>query len=308
MSALTDVEQVAPAATWVLRFTRTERVAHWVQATSFLALLCTGMVLGLSALEGLIGHRAVLREIHLSAAFLFAFGPTLVSLAGNRRAVVRTVNEVDGWTAADARWLLHPAADPGDDTPSQGRLNAGQKLNGIFTAYCTAAFAGTGLVLWQNRRFPFTVVSQANTMHSMLAYLALAVFLGHLYLAVVNRATRHALHGIVFGTVRRSWAEHHHPLWQYDGPQESALRPRMLATSVLLLAVGSYATLLVIRSAFEWLGANTTDAVTTMIYRLSTVPATAHPVTGTHVVDLGAPTWAGLLALVWVLVARGTRI
>jgi hypothetical protein len=191
------------------------------------------------------------------------------------------------------------------DTPPQGRVNAGQKLNAIFTAYSTVAFVVTGLILWQNRRFPFEVVSQANTIHTALAYLALAVFLGHLYLAALHPATRHSLHGMVFGTVRRTWAEHHHPLWRYAEGQEPPLRQVALGQGLLLLTAGSASALFLVRFGLEWLGANTTDAVTAMMYRLSALPGTlAHPATGVHSPDFGALIWAGLLATVWVILAR----
>ena len=88
------------------RFTRTERGAHWMQAISFLALLLTGFALQLPALEGLMGHRALLREIHLSSAFFFFFGPALIALSGDRRSMAEDVRDVDTWDRDDARWLL----------------------------------------------------------------------------------------------------------------------------------------------------------------------------------------------------------
>jgi cytochrome b subunit of formate dehydrogenase len=44
-------------------------------------------------------------------------------------------------------------------------------------------------------------------------------------MALVNRATRPALRGILTGEVDREWAEKHHPLWtpegEATGPPES---------------------------------------------------------------------------------------
>ena len=299
------LEIQAPATPWVVRFTRTERAAHWVQAVTFLILLATGLMISLNSLEALVGHRALLREIHLWSAFFFVFGPTLVSLAGNRISVAQTVREVDEWTSDDAAWLAHPALEPTPVTPAQGRFNAGQKLNSIFTAYSTVAFGVTGLIIWQNRRFPFDVVSQANTIHNTLAYIALAVFLGHLYLATLHPATRQALHGMIFGTVRRQWAERHHPLWRLSSSEESPLTAQTLVRTGLLLLVGSIATLFLVRFGLEWLGANTTDAVTSGIYRVTGIPGTATgAATGVHVFDLGALIWGGLIGSVWLALIR----
>ena len=43
--------------------------------------------------------------------------------------------------------------------------------------------------------------------------LSLVLLVGHLYLAVIHPATRHALRGMVVGTVREEWAREHHPRW-----------------------------------------------------------------------------------------------
>ena len=44
-------------------------------------------------------------------------------------------------------------------------------------------------------------------------YVALVLLVGHLYLAVIHPATRHALRGMTLGSVRRDWAYEHHRKW-----------------------------------------------------------------------------------------------
>ena len=51
-------------------------------------------------------------------------------------------------------------------------------------------------------------------LHDALLYASLALLLGHLYLALIHPATRHALRGIVLGTVREDWAREHHGRWR----------------------------------------------------------------------------------------------
>ena len=46
-----------------------------------------------------------------------------------------------------------------------------------------------------------------------LYFLALALLVGHLYLALIHPATRHALRGMTLGTVDEGWARAHHPKW-----------------------------------------------------------------------------------------------
>jgi formate dehydrogenase subunit gamma len=297
---------VAPAAT-VLRFTRTERAVHWVHAVTFLTLLATGFILSISVLQGLVGHRALLREIHLASAFFFVFGPGLIIRAGNRASFKADSRAMDQWSADDVRWLAHPSVDPTPKTPPQGKFNAGQKLNGIFTVYATFAFGLTGVILWQNRRFPYPVVTQANTIHTALAYIALAVFMGHLYLAVIHPATRHALQGMVGGHVRADWAQHHHRAWSASAA-EGPLSLRGVAETLLLLVLGLEIAALVTRVAFIFLGANATDPVTSAIYHWSALPGTlSNTPTGVHLLDLAAMLWAGFLILVrnWIAARRG---
>ena len=288
------------ASARVLRFNRTERWVHWVQAVTFLLLLGTGLAIGVAGLQGLIGNRATLREIHLISAFFFVFGPALVALAGDRWAIRQDKKAVEEWSGDDVRWLAHPTTQPNAYSPPPGRYNAGQKLNAIFTVYATLAFGVTGLIMWQNRRFPFALVSQANTIHTWLAYIALFIFLGHLYLSVIHPATRAAFSGIIFGTVDSTWAKSHHPAWSDPPASEPALTLANSLRALSLLAIGLMAALLVTRFGLEWLGANVTDQVTKLIYKFSGFPGTLqNPATGVHSFDLGALIWLGLVVAIW---------
>ncbi|MGH2449042.1 MAG: formate dehydrogenase subunit gamma, partial [Chloroflexota bacterium] len=270
----TVVEQSRQTPARVVRFTRTERLVHWTQAVTFLILLATGLFIGINQLAVLIGHRALLREIHLATAFFFVFGPSIVALAGNRRIMGHNFRLVDRWNEDDVRWMAHPSVDPQPGSPPAGKFNSGQKANAVFTAYATVAFAVTGLILWQNRRFPFDIVSQANTIHTYLAYLALVVFLGHFYLAAIHPATRIALGSMFHGSVPGRWAEHHHPNWRYPAGRESAFNWRNELYSLVLLLLGLETALLLVRALFVAIGANVTDQVTSAIYYFGSLPGT----------------------------------
>lgn len=279
----------------LLRFTRTERAAHWVQATSYLVLLISGFALSLPALEGIFGHRNVVREVHLSAAFFLFFGPAIVALAGDRKSVGRDVEEVETWDADDLRWLRHPLRTP------QGRFNAGQKLNAIFIAWSTLTFSLTGLILWQNRRFPLDVVQRANVIHTDLAYIALAAFLGHLYLAAIHPPTRHSLRAITQGWVQADWAQRHHPKWIAPLEPAGTVAPRDAARAALQIFLGSMVALFAVRLLFFWLGANVTDPVTTWLYDVTAWPGIASivPQTGVRIVDWPAVVYLAIVAVAW---------
>ncbi|GAC1444252.1 MAG: hypothetical protein NVSMB52_03400 [Chloroflexota bacterium] len=297
----------------VQRFTRTERGVHWVQATSFLVLLLSGIILALPAFESFIGHRALLREIHLSGAFFFFFGPAIVALSGDRRSIGLDVASVDTWDRDDLRWLIpFPVLRLfGVRTPPQGRFNAGQKLNAIFVVWSSLVFTVTGLILWQNRRFSSDLVVQSNTIHTALAYLALVAFLGHLFLATVYPSTKHAFRAITQGWVRVDWAQHHHGKWlQSLGEPLSPPRYDALRTTVQIV-LGSAACLFVVRVYFFALGANVTDKVTSRLYDVTAWPGTAaiHPQTGLHITDWGGIVYSVACIVAWVAVdqLRGLR-
>jgi cytochrome b subunit of formate dehydrogenase len=46
-----------------------------------------------------------------------------------------------------------------------------------------------------------------------VTWILCVLVLGHVYLAVINPATRHALRGMTLGDVDRDWALHHHRKW-----------------------------------------------------------------------------------------------
>jgi formate dehydrogenase subunit gamma len=277
----------------VLRFTRTERAVHWLQASTFLLLLLTGFSLGLPAIEGLVGHRELLRQIHLTSAFFYAIGPTVVALGANRAALARDVHDVETWDGEDLRWLV-----PGSGAPA-GRFNAGQKLNAVFVAWSTVAFALSGFIMWQDRRFPLDVVSRANVIHTDLAYLALLVFLGHVFLASVWPDTRGALQSMLSGRVERSWARSHHPRWIPPRAADGMPSRREILLTAIRIAVGWFAALFVARFLFFAIGANTTDPVTRWLYDLTAWPLAASraPHTGVSLMNLPALLYLALLIL-----------
>ncbi len=292
----------------ITRFNFTERAVHWTQAISFLVLLLSGFALALPQIEAVIGHRALLREIHLSGAFFFFFGPGIIALAGDRRSIALDIEAVDTWDVDDFRWLIpFPLLRLfGVRTPSQGRYNAGQKLNALFVVWSTLTFTLTGLIMWQNRRFPLFVVSQANVIHTALAYFALVAFLGHLYLATAYPKTRHAFRAITQGWVRIDWAEHHHVKWlrrYVPSPPAPAYDAPRTAVQILL---GSFIALFAVRILFFAIGANVTDKVTTWLYDVTAWPglASIHPQTAIRMADWPAVIYLIVLTAAWLAVDR----
>jgi formate dehydrogenase subunit gamma len=191
----------------VSRFSRTERLLHWVHASAFFVLLGSGLVLYVPKLSELVGRRPFMKDVHVDTALAWLAAIVLVVALGDRRGLARTLHELDTFDEDDRLWLRRIWSRP------QGRFNAGQKLNAALTAAFAVLFAVSGGLLWLGERDTRFRFASTVLLHDGLMYVSLVLLVGHLYLALVYPATRHALRGITVGTVRREWAEEHHAKW-----------------------------------------------------------------------------------------------
>jgi formate dehydrogenase subunit gamma len=195
----------------VERFCKTTRWFHWTFALSFLSLAATGAILFLRESFDLSPEQAGdLEEAHLLIGWFFLIVPWLIGLSGDTRRWLSDLSECTRISRSDFLWLARqPLAMFGEvELPPQGKLNAGQKLNALAVAVLGGALVGSGLHLWSDRG------AFAALMIHIGAFLAwIPAFGVHLFMAVVNPATRPALGGMLSGRVSRKWAEHHHGLW-----------------------------------------------------------------------------------------------
>jgi formate dehydrogenase subunit gamma len=194
------------SATYLRRFSRTERALHWIHASAFFVLLATGLVLYLPTLSEAVSNRPLVKSVHVYTAVAWLLALALVVLAGDRRGLRRTLRDLDGFDRNDRRWL---AARPAP----QGRFNAGQKLNAALTAAFAVLFTASGFLLWYGERNTDFRWASTILLHDVLTLASVFLLVGHLYLAVLHPATRHSLRGMTRGTVRADWAERHHPKW-----------------------------------------------------------------------------------------------
>ena len=200
---------------YLTRFTLTERLLHWVHAAAFFVLLGSGLVLYLPSLSRAISRRPLIKDIHVWTAVSWAGAILVIAVLGNRRALVRTIREIDVFDRDDRDFIAGRLHAP------QGRFNAGQKLNAILTAAFAVLFAISGFLLWYGERDTRFRLPGSVFLHDTLMYLSVTLLVGHLYLALVHPATRHALRGMTLGTVREDWAAAHHRKWVRDLDQPS---------------------------------------------------------------------------------------
>ncbi len=181
---------------YIPRFSRTERTLHWANALGFLFVLATGLVLYLPSLSVLVARRPLIKDMHFWGGIGWVSLLVLVALLGDRRGLLRTAREIERF--------------------DHDRLNVGQKINAILMAAFTILFLVSGLLLWYGERDTRFHFASTVVLHDGLMFAALALFVGHLYLAVLHPATRHSLRGMTLGSVREDWARVHYPQWVSD--------------------------------------------------------------------------------------------
>ncbi|HVS84146.1 MAG TPA: cytochrome b/b6 domain-containing protein [Gaiellaceae bacterium] len=194
-------------AGYVRRFSRTERLLHWVNAAGFLILLATGLILYLPSLAADVGRRPEIKDIHFWGGIGWVSALALVAVLGDRRGLLRTARDIDLFEREDVDWLRLRRPAP------QGRFNAGQKVNATLTAAFLVLFFVSGMLLWLGERDTRFRFASTVVLHDGLLYASVVLLVGHLYLAVIHPATRHALRGMTVGTVSEEWAKEHHPRW-----------------------------------------------------------------------------------------------
>jgi formate dehydrogenase subunit gamma len=190
------------------RFSKTERTLHWANALFFFFLLATGLILYLPSLSVAVGRRTLVQDVHFWSGIAWVAALVAIVIVGDRRGILRTAREMDSFDRDDVRWLAGRRPAP------QGRFNAGQKINAALNAAFVILFLVSGLLLWFGERNTSWRFASTVVLHDGLMYVSLVLLLGHLYLAVLHPATRHALRGITVGTVSEDWASQHHPKWK----------------------------------------------------------------------------------------------
>lgn len=190
----------------VARFDATERLLHWVHALAFFVLLGSGLVLYLPSLADWFGNRPLAKTIHLIAAVAWLVALAAIALAGNRRTLARDRREIERFDADDLAWLR------GRPAP-QGRFNAGQKAHAIIQAALAVLFTVSGVLLWLGERNTSFRLDGTIVLHDGAMFVAVALVIGHLFLALVWPTTRPALRGMVRGDVDAEWAAEHHEKW-----------------------------------------------------------------------------------------------
>jgi formate dehydrogenase subunit gamma len=199
------------------RFTYFERAAHWTNATAFVALAVSGLVMafGKFTLLPIIGSTLfgwlsyALKNLHNFAGPVFAVSLVVVLLTFVRDNIP---------SRDDITWLKKGGGlFSGEHVPSH-RFNAGEKIvfwGGVFALGLIVV--GSGLAL--DKLIPGLAYTRgemqiANMIHSVAAVLMMCMFLGHIYIGTLGM--QGAFRAMRTGYVDEAWAREHHELWQQD--------------------------------------------------------------------------------------------
>lgn len=203
----------------IMRFSRGERISHWVHAVAFFILLFTGFGV-MSDIVGpamaIFGGPAGAQIVHRVVAVIFVVWITLMFFIGDTRDHWYWLKVVFSWGKSDIQHVMcFPAEFFGGHGkyPPQDKFNGGEKINSMFTIFGSFFITVSGLIMWFAPYFPAGLVRWAYPVHALAAIMMATAITGHMYLAILHPFSNPALKGIVNGYVKTSFAKDHYSKW-----------------------------------------------------------------------------------------------
>src|SRR5262245_52911207 len=201
----TAVVDRSPLKTF-LRFDRVERTLHWTNATLFGVLMLTGAALYAGPVSTLVGHREIVRTLHVYSGLALPI-PVLLAVLGRRGARLRDdLGRLNRWSRDDARWFRRTKRH----TVRLGKFNPGQKLNTAFIAGAAVVMLGTGSIMHWFDLFPLDWRTGATFVHDWFALGIWVAVLGHIVFALRDTDSLESMLG---GHIAASWTREKAPLW-----------------------------------------------------------------------------------------------
>lgn len=200
------------------RFTPFERATHWSNASAFVVLAVSGIVMAfgkfflLPVLGGsLFGYLTyALKTIHNFVGPLFVITTVFMVVTFIRDNLPQK---------GDLNWLLKGGGlFGGKNEPPSNRFNAGEKLvfwGGVL--FLGLIVIGSGLFL--DKLLPGFVYTRgemqvAHMIHAVATLLMICLILGHIYIGTLGMTG--AYKAMREGYVDETWAREHHAYWYQD--------------------------------------------------------------------------------------------
>lgn len=191
---------------------------HWINAICFFVLFCTGLPLWVHALrpvyDALGPHN--MQILHRVFAVIFIANPIIALFITAREGVGKLISEIFRFDGDDVKFLVKfPGELIGKEPegmPKQGFYNGGERMNIALQMLIWLGLVTSGLVMWlAGGAIDNSIRAWMIPLHSICAGIGFAAAIGHIYLAVgVNPDS---VQGMKDGTVKATYAEHHHTKW-----------------------------------------------------------------------------------------------
>ncbi len=199
------------------RFTPFERAAHWTNATAFVILALSGLVMafGKFVLLPVIGATLfgwlsyALKNLHNFVGPLFAVSLLIVIVTFVR-------DNLPG--KGDLNWLARGGGLLSSHEVPSHRFNAGEKVvfwAGVFLFGITVVVSGLILdKVLPDLAYTRSDMQVAHMVHGVATLLMMALFLGHIYMGTIGMKGAYA--AMRDGQVDEAWAKEHHEYWYDD--------------------------------------------------------------------------------------------
>jgi formate dehydrogenase subunit gamma len=200
-----------PSGRTILRFGGLDRFAHWMTATSFIALGLTGLnlVFGKSLLLPLIGPEAFTgvtqlgKFVHNYVSFAFALGVVMMFVLWVKDNLPK---------AMDLRWFAQGGGLVGSKHPPADRFNGGQKLIFWSTVLGGIALTVSGYVMmFKPLDVAIAGLQFATIVHGVTGLIMVAIIIAHIYIGSLGMEG--AFDAMGKGEVDLNWAKEHHGVW-----------------------------------------------------------------------------------------------
>ncbi|WP_147535047.1 formate dehydrogenase subunit gamma [Bacillus marasmi] len=204
----------------VRRFSLAFVWAHNINFISFFILYITALPMYTEFFDWLypvLGGPEMARLLHRIFAVVF-ITPTFIWFIFDRKGLFRWFKDIVTWKKRDLQWFQETVKElvglKFKHVP-QSFFNAGEKINSWIQILTAIMIIASGFTLWFPDFFPQWAVQWGYFLHSACMGLAIAVVVGHIYLAAVHKHSSPGFRGIVDGKVPAWWAKGHYTDW-YD--------------------------------------------------------------------------------------------
>lgn len=202
----------------IFRFARVTRIFHWVNAAAVIVLIATGAVIWIAPLSKVIGRRELIRDLHVWTGIAITVFLLVILTLPWGKSVRDDLRRVERFDRDDRRWLMRATGASGE-SPPQGKFNAGQKLNAIWSAAAMILFIVTGISMRWYYAFPEWWIQGCNTVHDLAFIVITVTVILHIVIALFHPVE---LRSMLTGWAPANWALDHHSKWASTRSRDEA--------------------------------------------------------------------------------------